>query len=125
MNNQKGYAALILVIFLLFAIITIGVSASYSAVSKIKVSQDSRQNSKNISRLESCVEESLLRINEDNALPPEIMITFDMTEEITCDIELEEYLNNQYTYIINLNTDRIRIIAQRTDRVYIMKWEIL
>lgn len=125
MKTEKGYAALILVVFLLFAIIAIGVSASYSSISKIKVTQDSIQNSEDIGNLESCVEESLLRINEDNALPAEIIIPITMTEDITCNVELEEYLNNQYTYIITLNTDRVRIIAQRTDRVYIMKWEIL
>src|SRR3989344_6254972 len=116
----RGYIALTMVIVLLFVMITIGVSATFGSVSKIQVSESSYKASSKLTDIESCVEESLLKLNTDESIPASISIG----DDIFCTLELEEQTITEYTYTVSMDSMVIRVIALRSDQVYISKWEI-
>lgn len=118
---KSGYVAITSVLVLVFIIVGIAVASSLNSVSEGQIALNDRLSLQALNNLESCADDVLLRLNEDGALPSSVTV-----DTYTCTVTLESQSGSDYTfrvaYTSNNFTKTLRIIATRSDRVYITKW---
>ena len=123
-GNRPGYVAITSIIILTFIIIVIGSTSILTSISESQISLSDKREMQLTSMIDSCLEESLLRLNEENSLPSVINI-----ENHSCTLTVEDHdeVSDQWIYLINLSFNgyekNIRVIASRSDRVYILNWK--
>lgn len=118
--KKNGYIALTVVVILFFLIMTIGIVSSFGSISKLQQTQSSTDNLTGTIDVESCAEEALLKLNLEDQLPS----SFDMPEGTTCTVEVENQDGNEWTFAVSNGVKNLRIIAVRSDQVYISSWEV-
>jgi len=112
--NQKGYIALTSLIVVTALVILIGISVSALSINDL-------QSSFAAMRIEACVEDALLRLNEENFIPGSITIAGK-----TCTVTSSQVGDNWDFTVEAANegyTKKIRVTASRTSTVSITSWK--
>lgn len=122
-TNKQGYMAILSIIVIFAIVVSVSMILATLTVSEGYMSLDSKNSYDANYLLNSCMEESLLRLNLDGVLPASVSIP----PETICQLEIEDINSTQYTYKISIvHKDffkAIRVVAIRTDRVYIDSYE--
>lgn len=113
---KRGYIALSSVLIIAFLVLTIGISVSYLAIGETQVSLGQLRKEEVTDFVESCVEDALLRLNENNAIPTTISLP-----QGTCIITINSHLGNNWTFtsVGTLQNHKKTILVQATRAVYI------
>ena len=120
MNNQ-GYIALTSLIVVTALVILIGISVSTLSINDLQSSFAAFRNEEGIDLIESCVEDALLRLNEEGSIPGSITIA-----GRTCSVTSTQEGNNWDFTVESSNegyTKKIRVTASRTSTVSITSWK--
>lgn len=119
--NSSGYIALATVLVIFVALVLITGSASLLAIDDSQLALASRQREILINQIEGCVEDALLRLNENDALPTTIT-----QPEGSCDITLDSQAGSTWTFTVeatkNNATKRVQVVAERTSTITISQW---
>ncbi len=119
---KNGYVAITSVIILLFIIISLAVFSSLSSVSESQIAVNEKLSMQALNNVESCADDALLQLNQNGTLPATVNIN-----SYSCSVILEDQSGSDYTfrvvYISGNFTKTLRIVASRTDKVYILSWE--
>lgn len=122
-TNKQGYMAILSIIVIFAIVVSVSMILATLTISEGYMSLESKNSYDANYLLNSCMEESLLRLNLDGVLPASISIPPDSI----CQIVIEDINTNQYTYKISIDYKEflkaIRVVAIRTDRVYIYTYE--
>ena len=119
--NQKGYIALTSLIVVTALVILIGISVSALSINDLQSSFAAMRNEETLNLVEACVEDALLRLNEENFIPGSITIAGK-----TCSVVPTQVGSNwDFTVQADLEgyTKKIRVTASRTSTVSITSWK--
>ena len=123
-KRDQGYVALSSVLVISAVILVIGISTSLLSISEAQMSLAEEKNTENLALIETCVEEALLRINEDHDLPSQITVP-----EGICDIAIEDQTVDNWTTTWTFtvtDTDQIkkvRVTAVEDIQVSVNSWQ--
>lgn len=116
MKRKNGYVTLIITVIISFLLMAIVLTVSTSTLSKLPLITKSQESNEIRQILGSCVEESLLRINENDELPSLVTI-----EENMCNINLISKFNSSWEYDVNVSKNsyiyKVKVKARREDIV--------
>lgn len=103
------------------ALTVIGLTVVLSAISEAQVGLAEKQKEAALSLAESCVDDSLLRINKNNTLPGSITVPTG-----TCTVTTNSQVGNNWTFTVtaslNNYTKTIKVSATRTSTVGVTSW---
>ena len=119
--NQKGYIALTSLIVVTALVILIGISVSALSINDLQSSFAAMRNEETLNLVEACVEDALLRLNEENFIPGSITIAGK-----TCTVTSSQVGDNWDFTVEAANegyTKKIRVTASRTSTVSITSWK--
>lgn len=119
---KRGYIALSSVLIIAFLVLTIGISVSYLAVSETQVSLGQLRKEEATDYVESCVEDAMLRLNENNSIPTSITLP-----QGICIITINSHVGNNWSFtsVGTLQNHKKTTWVQATRGVYITvsDWE--
>ena len=120
--NNNGYIALTSLIVVTALVILIGISVSALSINDLQSSFAAFRNEEGIDLVESCVEDALLRLNEEGSIPGSITIA-----GRTCSVTLNSQVGSNWDFTVEATnegyTKRIRVTASRTSTVSITSWK--
>lgn len=73
-RNHHGYVALASVLVIASVILVIGVTIALRSISEAQMAQASKRKEETVDFIEACMEDALLRLNENNAVPVTIVL---------------------------------------------------
>jgi len=113
---KRGYIALSSVLIIAFLVLTIGISVSYLAVSETQVSLGQLRKEEATDYVESCVEDAMLRLNENNSIPTSITLP-----QGICIITINSHVGNNWSFtsVGTLQNHKKTTWVQATRGVYI------
>lgn len=118
---QGGYVALSSILVIAAVVLTIGISVSLLAVSESQMSLAEKKKEETIDFVEGCVEEALLRLNKDGAIPTQILLP-----QGACDVIINSQSGNDWTFTTSGSVDNykksIQVSATRDTEVGISSW---
>lgn len=121
-ERESGYVALASVLVIAAVVLTIGISVSLLSVSEGQMSLAEKKNEETVDFIEGCVEDALLRLNEDNAIPTQIPLP-----EGNCDVTIDSQSGSDWTFTVSGSVDNYtkNIQAQMTrgSTVTITSWQ--
>ncbi len=121
MKNNQGLAAIISVIIIGSLMVLIGGVMVLSAISKGQISLAESQAKKAQTLLDACAEESLIQINENNALPPNIITTFG-----SCNVTINSQIGSSWNLTIGTtgitSSLGLNIILNRGSTLSVSTW---
>lgn len=125
MNKYKnGYTAVSSVLVIGTVLLLIGLTLTLTTLNGLLTSFASVQGSKALYFVESCAEDALLYLNENNSLPASVTNPLG-----TCTVTLNSQVSNTWTFTtagtINGHTKSIQIVADRTSTIAITSWTLL
>ncbi len=116
MKRKNGYVTLIITVIISFLLMAIVLTVSTSTLSKLPLITRSQDANSTRQILGSCVEESLLRINEKDELPDSIDIEGDI-----CSVDVISTTNSNWEYDVNISKNsyiyKVKVKARREDTV--------
>ena len=117
-NYKSGYIALISAVIISFLLITVVISTSSISLNKLPLITRSQESGDVRVNLNSCVEESLLHLNDYGALPVSISIS-----DYDCTVEniVNDAINWTYDVKISKNSYiySVKVKTRRSDKVYL------
>ena len=125
-NNNKtklvnGYIALSSVLVVGAILITIIMSSTLLTISSNQISLSYKQKDNTINQVESCIEDALLYLNNNNSLPTTITMPTG-----SCAITLNNQVDNIFTFTVSTNLNNyqkiIKVQAQRSTKVIVLSW---
>lgn len=120
-SRQSGYAALASVLVITAVALVIGMTTSLFSVNNLQSSFAQNQGEQTLAIVEGCVQDALLRLNENNALP--VSIT---TPLGTCSVTINSQVGNTWTFTVSatagLYTRSIQVVAVRSSSISITSW---
>ncbi len=120
-NLQSGYIALSSVLVTLALVILIGVSASLLSVNDLLSSISSKKSNEVVDLTEACVEDALLKLNEENTIGSSITLP-----QGTCSVTINSHIGNNWEFTVSTNKNSyyksVRIVAGRGSSVTIVSW---
>lgn len=121
---KNAYVAISTVLVVFALILAIAVTGTVGSVGYLQSTLASYRYTNASLVLESCVDDALIRINEDDALPSSALI-----ETYICNYNVENHTGESWTFTVSTTVTghaRIaRINATRSDKVYLNSWEDL
>lgn len=121
MNTKNGYIALTSVLVIAAVILIIVVATSLLAISEAQISLSDTRGSKTTDFVESCTEDALILLNENNALPSSIS-----HPEGTCTISNVSTASTVWTFTVSAtvetHTKAIEVVANRDGGISITSW---
>lgn len=125
MKKQKkpnGYVALASVLVIAVIVVIIGNSTSILSINEIQSSLSSKKNEESLDFVEGCVEDALLRLNEDEAIPSSLSLP-----EGTCSVTINSQSGDDWTFTVtttlNGHTKSVQVSATRDTTVTITSWK--
>ena len=119
---KKGYIALSSIIVISAVLIIIVVSVSLLSVSETQVSLGEQKKETTIDYLEACVEDALLQLNNQNAIPTQIPLP-----EGNCDVTIDSQVGSSWTFTVSGTQDNytkaVQVQADRGTEVAITSWK--
>ncbi|MEI8067326.1 MAG: hypothetical protein WCG91_00045 [Candidatus Shapirobacteria bacterium] len=118
---NRGIAAIITVIILGSLMTMIGTVMILSSISKGQIILLDSQVKKNQNLLDACAEESLIKINRDNALPATISTTLG-----SCNLTLNSQVGTSWNFNIGttgaMSPLNINVVLNRGSTISISSW---
>ena len=119
---QKGYVALASILVIASVVTVIGISTSLLSVNEIQSSLSGLKNEVTVDFVEGCVEDALLRLNENNAIPNQISLP-----EGSCDVSNITQNGTAWTFTvsgtIDTYTKSVHVKINRDTTVTVTSWE--
>jgi len=121
-KNNNGYAALASVLVIAAVVITIGTTVPILGVGEIQNALLGKKNEEVLNISEACVEDALLRINENNAVPSSFTLPYG-----TCSVTVNSQVGNNWditvSTTISSQTKSIQVVFDRTSIITITSWK--
>ena len=123
---KEGYMAILSVMVLFSVIVSVGLILAITSISEGYMTLDSKSSYEAKYYLNSCYEEALLRININKTVPSPIILPVG----VTCQVNMESITGPAYelvyTFTISTTyknfTKSVRVVATRSDKVYINEY---
>lgn len=121
LKTKKGFVALSVVLVVLAVVLTIGISTSLLTVNDLLSTDSGEKGLSTLSFVESCAEDSLIRINEDNSLPGTLTLP-----QGNCSVTINSQSGTDWDYTVegtyNGFTKSIRLQVTRDTTVNVNSW---
>jgi len=121
MKNQTGYIAITSVLVIAAIVLIIGTSVSLLAVNDIQSALSNKKSDESLDLVESCVEDALLRLNEDNSIPATITLP-----DGSCSVTINSQVGTLWTFTVSgtfiSHAKSIQVVADRTNTVTVNSW---
>lgn len=119
--NDGGYAALVISLIVTVIVFMVGLSTSLLSVSDVQSSLAAKKSEETVDFVESCTEDALIYLNENNSLPTSVT-----TPEATCTITTNSQTGDDWDFTVEHTFDgytkRVRVDAERDIGVTITSW---
>jgi hypothetical protein len=117
--KTNGMAAIVTVIILGSLMILIGGVMVLSAINKGQIALTDSQAKRVQTLLDSCAEESLLRINENNTLPSRIITNYGL-----CNVTVNSQIGNSWNLSIGTSGSAlgVNVVLNRGSTISISNW---
>lgn len=119
---QEGYIAISSVLVILAIILLITLSVSLLAVDGAQISLQSTLREDSNRLVEGCVQEVLLRLNIDDALPTSVSLP-----EITCSVTENSHVGNDWNFTVSGSSgsysNSVTVAATRDTTVTVTSWQ--
>lgn len=123
-SSQSGYVAISTVLVVLALFVMVGTSVSMLALTGLQSVFSQVRSDEGLHQVEACVEDALLRLNENNTLPASFSI-----EGQTCSITVNSSGSGVWTFTVSYTTEvglkRVQVTATRGTTVTISSWKEL
>lgn len=123
-TNHPGYTAIATVLVIAAVAMIIGTTTSLLSIDGLQAGYNLDQGQATLQIVESCVEDTLLYLNENNSLPPSISLP-----EGSCSVTLNSQVGVVWTFTvagsINGYTKSVQVVANRSSAVSITSWREL
>lgn len=120
-NSHSGYVAIASVLVIGAVIIIISTTTTLTTISEGQISLATKKNEESLDFVEGCVEDALLRINEDNTLSSSLTLP-----EGTCSVTINSQSGNNWDITVSgtfeTYSKAFRIVAVRDTSVTITSW---
>ena len=121
-GRLKGYIAISSVLVISVIVVVIGVSVSLLSISEAQTSLGGKKGEDALNLADSCVEEALIRISEDNFLPSSLS-----SPQGSCDIGINSSGGGDWDFTVTADYEtyqkKIRVTAQRGAEVSLISWK--
>ena len=121
MKNQTGYIAIASVLVIAAIVLIIGTSVLLLAVNDIQSALSNKKSDESLDLVESCVEDALLRLNEDNSIPATITLP-----DGSCFVTINSQVGTLWTFTVSgtfiSHAKSIQVVADRTNTVTVNSW---
>lgn len=125
MNNKHGYIALSTVLVIGAVVTLVGTSVTLLTISDAQTALGEKRKEEAIHFVESCIEDILLVLNEENTIPTPTVVL----PEGTCTVTIDSQVGNSWTFTVtgtqNQHTKTIQVSATRGSTVDITRWKEL
>lgn len=122
-DKQNGYAALITVLVIAVVVMAIGLTLPLGSINEIQNALSAKKNEEALNFVESCVEDALLTINNDEMPKNPINLP-----EGSCDVTID-HTGPTWTLTVvatsSAHTKKVKAVVNRTAYVTITSWEEL
>jgi Tfp pilus assembly protein PilX len=123
-KNQNGYAAISSILVIIVVITLITSTASLASIDELQSSFAQYKGKQALQLVESCIEHSLLELNEENSISSTVNFP-----EGTCSVTLDSQSGDTWTFTttatLDTYTKSVQVSAQRTSTVEILSWQEL
>lgn len=120
-NHKTGYIALSSVLVISAVVLIVGVSVTLLSISEAQISLGGRKSEASVDFVEGCVEEALLRLNEDNSVPTTIGLP-----QGQCSVTIDGHVGDDWILTVSGSLDgyyhSIQVVANRSSTVTITSW---
>jgi len=120
--NKKGYIALSTVLITLALVLLIGLSASLLSINDLLSSFSGKKSNISVDLAEACVEDVLLKLNEDNNITAGSMTL----PQGDCNVTINTHVGNTWDFSVSANLEgyakSVRVNATRDATVTINSW---
>lgn len=94
-GQRPGYIALASVLVIAAVVLAIGISVSLLSINEAQLSLAGRKSQASIAFVDSCVEDALLRLNEDNSIPVQILLPAG-----SCDVTIDSQSGDDWQFTV-------------------------
>ena len=119
---QRGYIALSSILVISAVVLVIGISTSLLSVNDLLSSVSGKKGDETVDFVEACIEDALLRLNEDNS----ILTTLTLPQG-TCSVTINSQVGNNWditvTGALDNYTRSIRLQVTRDTTVSVTSWQ--
>jgi hypothetical protein len=116
-----GYVAIASVLVITAIVLAIGTTVALLSVSDIQSALSYKKSEETLSIVEACIEDALLRLNEDNSIPNSITIP-----EGICSVTINSQSGGNWIFTVSSSLDKntkdIQVEATRGSTVSITSW---
>ncbi len=120
-TSEQGFAALASVLVITAVVLIVGMSVSLLSINNVQNSLSAKKSEESLDLVEACVEEALLRINEDASLPAALTLP-----EGSCSVTVNAQAGSDWDVTVSGEFEgaikSIRVVAERTNTVTITQW---
>ena len=120
-TGQNGYIAISSVLVIMVVVMIIGTSVSLLSINDIQLSLSNKKSDEALDLVEGCVEDALIRLNEDNLIPATITIP-----QGACSVTINSQAGSNWTFTVtgtfNTYTKGVRVEAVRQSNVEVSSW---
>ena len=118
---MKGYVAISTVLVVGVILLSTGMAVILNSINESQSSTSDSQKEKVIGFVESCAQDALLRLNDNNALPGSIVLP-----DGSCTVTINSQVGNNWDFSVTGSLagyqKNIRVNATRTTTVTINSW---
>lgn len=119
--SQRGYIALSTILVVLAVVLVIGISTSLLSVNDLLSSFAGEKGDMALDFVEACVEDALLRLNEDNSIPATISLP-----QGSCSVTINSQVGGDWDFTVTGTSDgytrSVQVQAGRGTTVDITGW---
>jgi hypothetical protein len=121
-RTERGYAAIVAVIVVGAVLVLTGVGVVLNSINEVQSSFGEGQKEIGLALVDACAQESLLRINKNNALPGTITLP-----QGSCTVTINSQVGNSWDFTISgtfgVYSKSVRVTATRTSSVVVNSWQ--
>ena len=121
-KSNSGYIALSSILVISAVVLVIGISTSLLSVNDLLSSASGKKGDETVDFVEACIEDALLRLNEDNSIPGNITLP-----QGTCSVTINSQVGNNWDFTVaatlNDYTRSVRLQVTRDTTVVVTSWQ--
>lgn len=121
MKTNKGYAAIATVLVVGFIMLSAGMGVVLNSINESQSSFAETQKEEVLGFVESCVQDALMRLNKNNAIPASLVLP-----DGTCTVTINSQVGNVWDFTttgtLGGYSKDIRVSATRGNTVVITSW---
>jgi uncharacterized protein (UPF0333 family) len=120
-KNNRGYVAMSTVLVIGVILLSTGMAVILNSINESQSSTSDSQKEKVIGFVESCAQDALLRLNNNNALPGSIVLP-----DGSCTVTINSQIGNDWDFSVSGSLSGyqkvIRVSTTRTTTIVINSW---